>query len=310
MRYVLLSVLAVVLLVTLWTSVTQVNSGERGVVRRFGKVIEVAGPGLYIGLPWGIDRVERVAVNRQRRVTIGYSDRDNEELSTPAGQLLTGDHNLVNIQVVIDYEVNDTEVEQFVLYGDKADGLVARAAEAVLAEWIASRGVDEVFLTGKVLLPTYLVRETSQRIAPYQLGVQIKVANVAHLFPPREVKAAFDDVTRAQSEIQTLLFEADQEADRLRREANMENHYLKQQAKARAGQTVDLAVAQSKGFKNSLSLYHALSKENANYLTMVWWNEMNRMYAKIRETGRIDLLDHLLAPGGLDIWQMPLSPKK
>jgi membrane protease subunit HflK len=310
MRYVLLGVLGAALVVTLATCATQVNAGERGVVRRFGKVTEVVGPGLYIGLPWGIDRVEVVAVDRVRRVTIGYNDRDTEEGATPVGQLLTGDHNLVNIQVVIDYEVNDREVEQFVLYGDKADGLVARVAEAVLAEWIASRGIDDVFVTGKVLLPAYLAEETSKRIQPYQLGVQIKVANVGHLFAPKEVKAAFDDVNRAQTEIQTLTTEAHQAAEALLREAETENHYLQQQAKARVGQIKELAEAQAKGFENSLHQYHALSKDNPNYLTMVWWHETNRMYARIRETGRIDLLDHLLAPGGFDIWQMPLSPRK
>jgi membrane protease subunit HflK len=311
MRYFVLGAVALAVLVTLWTSVTQVNSGERGVVLRFGRIIDVTGPGLYIGLPWGIDRVERVAVDRVRRVTVGYSESESEDvgLATPFGQLLTGDHNLVNVKVDLDYEVNDKEVEQFVLYGDRADGLVARAAEAVLAEWTAGRTVDEVLLTGKVTLPGYLVAETQKRIAPYKLGVQIKIANV-HLSVPKEVKAAFNDVNRAQTETEKLKSEAGQEADSLTSEAESYKYDLEKMATSRAGATLDLAEKQATGFAKSLEIYHLLRKENPNYLATLWWDEMSRLYARMRETGRIELLDQWLAADGFDILQMPLMQKK
>jgi membrane protease subunit HflK len=312
MRYLVVGVAAVLLIATLWTSLTQVNAGERGVVHRFGRVIEVAGPGLYIGLPWGIDRVERVAVDRLRRVTVGYSEAESEDagLATPPGQLLTGDHNLVNIRVVLDYAVDDKEVEQFVLYGDRADGLVARMAEAVLAEWTAGRPIDEVILTGKVELPIHLVAETQKRVTPYQLGVQIKTANVTHLLAPKEVKAAFDDVSRAHAEVETKESEAKQEADRLVSEAKAYKNDLEKMASARAGETFALAEAQARAFTKSLETYHLLRKENPNYLASLWWDEMSRLYARMRQTGRIELLDHWLASDGFDILQMPLIPKK
>lgn len=312
MRSFLWAVLALVLIITAWTSVTQVEAGQRGVVRRFGRVIEVANPGLYIGLPWGIDQVELVAVDRLRRVIVGYTESDTEDVgpATPPGQLLTGDHNLVNVKVVLDYAVDDTQVERFVLYGDQADGLVARAAESVLAEWIASRPVDDVLLTGRALLPAYLVEETQKRLAAYKLGVQIKLANVDHLFAPREVKAAFDDVTRAQAEIQTLVSEAEQEANRLVGDALTEKFDLEKMAAARAGEILALADAQAKSFEKSLEVYRLLRANNPNYLAMLWWDEMSRLYARMRQNGRIELLDHWLGGDGIDILQMPQMPKR
>src|SRR5262249_11437627 len=148
--------------------VTQVESGERGVVLRFGRVVETVGPGLHVGLPWGIERVERVKVDRFRRVTIGFvgSEADAFGLALPVGHLLTGDHNLVNVQIFVEYAVDDRdeEVAKFVLYGDAADGLIARTAETILAEWVAGRNVDEVLLRGKEILPRWLVEETNHRI--------------------------------------------------------------------------------------------------------------------------------------------------
>src|SRR5438477_774010 len=83
---------------TLLSALTQVQPGERAVVRRFGRILEEKpGPGLFLGLPWGMDLVERVSVGRVKRVLVGaVSKEEEEQRDTPAGQLLTGDHNLVN----------------------------------------------------------------------------------------------------------------------------------------------------------------------------------------------------------------------
>src|SRR3989442_8297661 len=98
------------------TGMTQVLPGERAVVRRFGRVLdEQPGPGLWFGLPWGIDQVDRIAIDRVRRVEVGYN-RDEEDTGlTPPGQLLTGDHNLVNVQVVINYTVREEQGVQYAI---------------------------------------------------------------------------------------------------------------------------------------------------------------------------------------------------
>ena len=90
------------------TGLYQVLPGEVAVVRRFGRVLpERPEPGLHLGLPWGMDRVDRVAVDQLRRVVVGY--QEGGDAAMPAGQLLTGDHNLVNVQVTIYYKVRPDE---------------------------------------------------------------------------------------------------------------------------------------------------------------------------------------------------------
>ena len=44
----------------LLTGVAEIRPEERAVVRRFGRVVALPGPGLWVGLPYGIDRVDRV----------------------------------------------------------------------------------------------------------------------------------------------------------------------------------------------------------------------------------------------------------
>ena len=115
----------------------------------------------------------------------------------PRGQFLSGDHNLVNVQAKIDYTVDETKLVDFVEQADRVEGIVSRAAEAVMAEWIASRKVDEILLRGQADLPMYLVHHTQARIEDYRLGIRIHQANISHLLPPPQVKADFDEVTRA-----------------------------------------------------------------------------------------------------------------
>ncbi len=295
----------------LLTGVTQVRPGERAVVRRFGRVLgEQPEPGLYVGLPWGLERVDRVAVDQVRRVEVGYRpDADESSLTTPAGQLLTGDHNLVNLQAVLNYAVRHDAVEDYVVHADEADGLVARAAETAMAEWVAGRTVDEVLLRGKVDLPPWLVAETEKRLAEYHIGVAVRDASVSWLLPPPQVKDAFDQVTQAQTEIRTRLNRAEQEAQKSVQGAGAEKYRLEQIAQAYANEQVVLAHAEADGFERRLRQYQETKRTNPDAMSAIWWDEMGKLFAKLREGGRVDLLDHHVGPGGLDITEM-IAPKK
>jgi modulator of FtsH protease HflK len=288
----------------------QVRPGERAVIRRFGRVVATPGPGLWVGLPWGMDRVDRVPVDRLRRVTVGYQpDEEDGPVSSP-GQLLTGDHNLVNVRVAVQYSVDEQHVVDFVEQSDRVDDLVSRAAEAVLAEWVAGRPIDEVLVAGKVEIPQVVVQATQERVEPYRVGLQIADADVVYLFPPDEVKNAFDEVTRAQTSIRTREHEARQEAARLLRDAETEKFRLERQAEAYVDEKLRLAQAEAERFDKRREQYHRLRAGNPDFLKGIWWDEIGKLLTRLRENGGLDLLDHRLGADGLDITVMPPMPKK
>ena len=213
--------LALPLAVYLLTGVHQIRPEERAVVRRFGAVVARPGPGLWVGLPWGIDRVDRVPVAAVRRVVVGFEpEADDDALPTPPGRYLTGDENLVLARVAVEYSVGDgpADLDDFVTNRDRIDAVVGRAAEAALAEWVAGRDVDGVLLTGSAALPRWLARRTQERVAGHHLGVRVGRASVELLAPPDEVRPAFEDVNRAQTNVQAQVNRAEQEkASRLRK---------------------------------------------------------------------------------------------
>jgi membrane protease subunit HflK len=290
---------------------TQIRPGERGVVRRFGRVVDVAGPGLRIGFPWGIERVDRVAVDSVRRVRVGYDPEvEADDQAAPSGQLLTGDHNVVNIQVVVDYTVNDGQVEDYVLQAARIDSLVGRTTESIVGEWVAGRRVDDVLIRAKVELPALLVSRMQDRIEPYQLGIEVEGASVSYLFPPEEVKPAFDEVSRAQSAVSSRVHEARQEAARRLREAQAEKHRLEKMTDAYVQEQIVMARAEATAFEQRLRQYQELRKTNPRVLEGIWWDEIGKLFRQMKENGRVDLLDNHLGGDGLDITVMPPLPKK
>jgi membrane protease subunit HflK len=306
---------AAVAALVVWTvlsALTQVQPGERAVVRRFGRILaDKPGPGLFVGLPWGFDRVERVPVRRVKRVVVGMVSEESDQ-GAPQGQLLTGDHNVIDVQAEIFFTVFEDQVEKYVLQSDRADALVARVTEAVLAEWIAGRTVDEVLLRGKTLLPAYLVAQVQNRLqdAGYDLGIKIEEASINRLNPPEEVKDAFDRLAQAQTTVRTQVYKAEQSADSKKREAEAKVFQIQRGAVAYAQEQRLQAQADAETFLKRLEQYRKLLARDPDYLNALWQDEITRLYARMRETGRIDVLDHYLSGEGLNITQFPLLPKK
>jgi modulator of FtsH protease HflK len=291
----------IVLVAYLLTGVAQIRPEERAVVRRFGRVVARPGPGLWVGLPYGIDRLDRVPIATVRRVSVGYRPESVED--TPPGQFLTGDQNLVNLQVAIDYAVGDEpdDLERFVLQQDRTDGAIARETDAALAEWVAGRTVDDVLLTGNAALPGWLVKRVQRRLEPLQLGVRVQQASVAYLAPPDEVRSAFEDVNTAQTNARAQEQRAHQEAARLARDAEATVYQLAQQALAYATTKTALARAEADAFARRLEQYRKLKATNPDVLTAIWYEEMGRVWAAFRTKGRVELLDPRLGPDGLDL---------
>jgi membrane protease subunit HflK len=306
LRYLPLIALALYLL----TGVAQVRPEERAVVRRFGRVVAHPGPGLWVGFPSGIDRLDRVPTATVRRVPVGFRPELVED--TPTGQFLTGDQNLVNVQVAVDYAVGEgaTDLEDYVAQKDRVDGVLARETEAALGEWVSGRPVDDVLLTGNVALPGWLVRRVQERVTGQGLGVRVQQASVAYLAPPDEVRGAFEDVNRAQTAARSQEQKAHQEAARLRRDAEATAYQLEQQGLGSAATKRAMAKAEADVFKKRLEQYRKLKATNPDVLAAIWWDEMGRVWQGFKGRGRVELLDARLGPDGLDLTQVIPPPKR
>lgn len=308
-RYLLPLALAAYLL----TGLTQVGPEERAVVRRFGAVVARPGPGLWVGLPWGFDRVERVPVRTVRQIQVGYAPEAwSDAPGTPAGQWLTGDQNLVNIQLVVDYAIGeaDGDLDDFVMHRDQADVVLTREAEAAAAEWAGGRTVDEVLLTGNAALPAWVLARLPARAAAARLGVRVQRVSVAYLAPPEEVRPQFEKVNQAQTMIRTRENQARQEAEQRLQQAAALVYKFDQEAEVFRQSQVRQAHAEAAAFLTQLAAFREVRAVDPNALTLMWWAEVRKTLAGMKARGgRVEPLDAHLGPDGLDVTQM-ISPRK
>ncbi|MHB1425577.1 MAG: protease modulator HflK [Gemmataceae bacterium] len=290
------------------TGVVQIRPGERGVVRRFGRLLTYRlEPGLALQLPWGMDRVDRVAVGRVQSVMAGYQEDDWSGEAMPSGQLLTGDHNLVNVHAILTYKVRADEEAEYVLQADRVDALLTRAVESVMAQWVAGRTVDDVLLNGKNEMRPVLKEQTQTWIERYGLGVQILDARVALIAPPDDVKADFDSVALVQTRNTTLRNTAEQNVVRELRMAQAEKYRLEQEAAAYVHARELLARQEADRFVKRLRQYQMGRKDNPYYLRQIWEEERGKLFARLKQNGQIDLLDHHLGANGVDLITAPLK---
>lgn len=191
-----LLLLLVLLLAYLSTGLYEVRPGEVGVVRRFGRVLDSPwSPGLNLGLPWGLDRVDRVAVDEQRQLSVGFVEA--EELGRPGlpqGQFLTGDNHLIDVRATVAYRVDRTHVTAFVVNEDRRESLFRHAAEESLAEALAADRMDPLLLGRARELELRMQALLIKRLEGYRLGLQIDSVNLTYAQPPQELAEVFREV--------------------------------------------------------------------------------------------------------------------
>ncbi len=292
------------LLAYLATGISTVGPDERAVVRRWGKVVDRPGPGLYIGLPWGMDRIDKFPVRAVRQLSVGYTPDDAaDSLNIPAGQFLTGDQNLVNLRLVVEYALDDEHLEDYAIHKDRADGVIARETEAAAAEWVAGHTVDEV-LGGRAAVARRVAEVLPTRVTPHRLGVVIQRVSVEHLAAPDEVRESFDAVNRAQTGIRTRMNQAEQERQRKLSEAEATRGRLKNEATATATERTTQATAEAAAFVKRTEQYHTLRQSNPDLLAALWREEVGKILAGVKERGRVEVLDDALGPNGLELNQV------
>ena len=309
MRKTLLVLIALVLGFYLLTGFTQIRPGEKGVIRRFGKPLpQLADPGLFIGLPYGMDRVDRIAVDKVNNIAVGFFEDDGGK-PLPPGQMLTGDNNLVNVQVTVYYKVEPSMEVDFAINAPIIPEFLKRYVESETAMWIASKTVDEALLAGKISMGPAILNKTAQRIQGCNLGVQLLDVRVSLVAPPDEVKPSFDAVARAQTSVTTMLNKAEQDTESKLRQSESDKFRLEQETLAITNTMILQASKDAERFLARLQQYIEGRKTNPDYLLQIWQDERSKIFAKLRDQGNLGLLDQYLGAGGLEINLMPLGQK-
>jgi len=202
-------------MVWLLSGIYIVRPDEQGVVRRFGKAVRITQPGPNYHLPQPIERVDKVKVKKVRRIEIGFR---TVSPGPPArygfvpeeSLMLTGDEQIVDAQIIVQYQVNDPEKFLFNVKNlERPQGELMDAAEVALRQVVGQRPIDDVLITEKLQIEID-IRELLQRIIDrYESGLKVVEVKLQTVRPPKEVAAAFSDVVSAKEDKDRLIKEAE-----------------------------------------------------------------------------------------------------
>ncbi|WP_429544242.1 protease modulator HflK [Pseudomonas frederiksbergensis] len=234
MRRAFLPVLAVVAIVG-WslTGIHEIPLQGRGIYERFGKPVEVFGPGLHAGLPWPLGRVLSVenGVVHELATSVGEASApvaaEPAEGPAPAiaNRLWDASHvndksqviassradkqsfQIINMDVRFVYRIGLSDQAALAATYNSADvpTLIRSTASRILVHDFASRTLDGLLGEDRVGLAEEIGRAVQADLQKLDSGVEILATVVEAIHPPAGAANAYHGVQAAQIAAQALI---------------------------------------------------------------------------------------------------------
>jgi membrane protease subunit HflK len=165
-------------------------------------------PGLHYAWPWPIESVTKLKVRQLQRLVVGGDLPDSVLGRTQplASQFITGDQNIINMRVVVQYSVGMPA--DYLFRTQDVAKAVGSAVEGELARRIAHRTVDVVLTTEKAAIQEEVRAAAQRRINEYNTGVLLSTINIESVTPPPEAADSFRDVASARADAERVVNEA------------------------------------------------------------------------------------------------------
>ncbi len=226
-----------------------VATDQQAVVTRFGAVVSPRVlPGVHYATPWPIESVTKLKVNQLQRLVIGGEAPDLVlGASRPlASQFVTGDQNIIQMRVVVQYAVS-VPADYLFRAVDVAQ-TAAAAVEAELARRIARSGVDAVLTTEKLAIQDAVLAVAQKRLDDYRAGVRLSTVNIESVTAPPEAADAFRDVASARADTARIVSEAQSYANDLLPRARGEARQMIESAQAHRASRINEAAGDAARF--------------------------------------------------------------
>lgn len=239
----------------LFSGITVVRSDEVAVILRWGRLVGDApglqqhGPGLLFSFPRPIDRVVRVPVKHVWEVSVTTLDSVGAATGfnpITMGYALTGDENVVHVNMVARYRVRDPA--EWAFYSPKSEDALRVEVTAAMVRSLGEMGVDRVLADGRQELVATATRRAQAGLDAVHSGLEISSLEVTRLAPPADLASEFDAVQSAFIGAETAKKEAQAYAATAIPEAQSYADSAVQTARADSAAAVSQARGESEAF--------------------------------------------------------------
>ena len=240
-------ILIIGLVIWALTGIYTIDEGERGVVLRFGAHTETTTAGLHWHLPYPVETVERVVVDKTRTA---------KERTI----MLTKDENIVDLGVSVQYKVNN--VEDFLFNVANVDNVNSQTGSTLhqvmrsaIREIVGRNSMDSIIKDGREQIAQDTSKVMQTILDNYKAGIAINKVNLTYAEAPEQVKDAFDDANRARENMNQYRNEALAYEKKVVPEARGKAARVTEEAEAYKSQIIAESEGESARFTHLLAEY-------------------------------------------------------
>ncbi len=254
--------IGVLILMVIWllSGIYFIQPNQNGVVLTFGKYARTdETPGAKWRIPWPIQSVEIVDVTTERRIHIGDGNddmgarRNNYATAQPESLMLTGDENMVDINFVVLWRVQNAK--DFIFSIRDPEDTIQMVAASTMREIIGQTDIQPALTDARTKIQSDAKILMQKILDEYHAGVTINNVQLQKVDPPALVVDAFNEVQRARQKKEELKNLAEAYRNDIIPRAKGEAERLRQDAEAYKQEVVSRATGDAKRFSEIYTSY-------------------------------------------------------
>lgn len=191
--------LVAIVLIWVLSGIYRVQPGEQGVVVRFGEFVATTDSGLHYHLPSPIEHVIKVDVGRENTLNLGARAAAQRRApgrdASGESSMLTGDQNIVEIDMNVQWKVKDAQA--FLFNIRDPEQTLRAVTESAIREIIGRTEIQPALTDARGSIEEETKLLMQQIMDEYKAGVLVGRVQLQQVQPPQQVIDAFNDVQRA-----------------------------------------------------------------------------------------------------------------
>jgi membrane protease subunit HflK len=186
---------SILVVVYILSGIYIVKWNEVAIERRFGAVTaKNIMPGLHYRLPFPFE---------EATVIPAYSV---QKIETGSSELLTGDTNLINVNLSVHYTIEDAAA--YALNVNNLNTLIRHLTSASIREIVGSRQLDYLLTEGKIDVEKLAEQRLQDALNNNKTGIRIVAVQMVESSPPKAVVGSFQDLASARQDQAIYMNEA------------------------------------------------------------------------------------------------------
>ncbi len=279
--------IAIAIVFTTWFTI---DPEEAGVVLRFGRFVRQVPSGLHMKLPYPLETVVKVPVERQLKEEFGFRTEEaavrstySDEDLTAESLMLTGDLNVAVVEWTAQFRVRDPYKYLFKVRNVRKT--FRDMNETVMREVIGDRSVNEVLTVGRQEIAAEVEQRLQALCDQYENGIKVEQIVLQDVNPPDAVKPSFNEVNQAQQEREKLINQARADYNQIIPRAKGQAQQTLEQAQGFATDRVNRARGDAELF---IQVHAAYQRAPEVTRRRMYLETMSTIYPKVKRKIVID----------------------